>query len=552
MNPKPLPAAPPTGNMRFYNNKIPALEDGRYKISVQQELAFTSGDPTTPRFAHEQQFLVHGTRFALDATALHAVYPPGGSLGDYENKLAHIVLTKPALPWERELHLSGDRKIRAAGPRSSEDRRRQAPWMALLLFEEDELLVDEDNPSPTRSTVRPIAAILAPEEDNVFRPPLALDPIEKSDADLKAITIDIKSETFSKLVPGYEELPYLAHVRQVNPEDKEFGTQTGDGWFAVLIGNRLIKADREKGTPQIAHLVSLEGFRPYLPQADGRQSKNFDNREIVRLVSLAGWRFTANPGRGDFGALMENMNCDLLRFPSAEEPCRAPHPQAAATDASAGNSVPKSSEPLDAGQLVTEAIQQGYVALNYGPTRLGEHTVAWYRGPFAPIMMKRANLPAFLNAESAMIYDERTGLFDLSYAVAWQIGRLLALSDRQFGVDLLQWQRQHHRLLDNLQSRQNLYRRYQDILNFPQNMDQMLADSLMRPLFFNFFIDRFSARVVPRRRTAPLFTSGDPSGLLQSLSKLPGVLSPAKIETILESPQDPHRRLFQTIFSGMK
>ena len=136
--------------------------------------------------------------------------------------------------------------------------------------------------------------------------------------------------------------------------------------------------------------------------------------------------------------------------------------------------------------------------------------------------------------------------------MAWQIGRLLALSDRQFGVDLLQWQRQHHRRLDNLQSRQNLYRRYRDLLNFPQNMDQMLADSLMQPLFFNFFTDRFSARVVAQRRTAPLFTAGDPSGLMHALAKLPGVLSPAKIEAILESPQDPHRRLFQTIFSGMK
>ncbi|MEJ2167622.1 MAG: hypothetical protein P8X90_19010, partial [Desulfobacterales bacterium] len=350
-------APPPIGKLRFYDNRIPVLEDGRYDIVVQQQLEFTQGDDHRPEFSRHQQFLVHGARFALDATALHAVYPPGGSLGDYQNKLAHIVLTRPALPWERSLDES------SASPEG-------IPWMALLLFEEAELLAAADNPSPTRSAVYPIQEILRPSDTTVFRPKLTLDPIEQAQADpgaktenpLNARAIDIKTETFKKLVPALKELPYLAHVRQVNPRDKEYRAETADGWFAVLIGNRLIPADPQKETVQIAHLVSLEGFREYLPQADGSESKPFDGCDTVRLVSLAGWRFTVKPGRGDFGALMENMNCDLMRFPTSERPCPPPHQDEKQADPASAEDLQDPGAPFDAGQLVRTALTQGYVA----------------------------------------------------------------------------------------------------------------------------------------------------------------------------------------------
>jgi len=522
--------------MRLYNNSLPALQANRYAIEVRQEVEFTDGNPTKPEFAHCQQFLVQGARFSLDATALHSVYPPGGSLGEYKDALPNIVLTKPALPWERSL--------------DEHDPARDVPWMALLLFDPEELIVAADNASPTRSAVYPIQEILNPSDQAVFRPKLALNPIEQAQTDLKAMAIDISTETFKKIVPAYEELPYLAHVRQVNPEDKEFRAATLDGWFAVVVGNRLIRAG-EAQTPQIAHLVSLEGFREYLPKVDGSQAKNFDGYHRVRLVSLAGWVFTSEPQRGDFGVLMKNLSCDRLRFPTGEKPCEAASQSQAPVDAASDQTppAPADSTPFSPQQLVRDALSQGYVALNYGPTRLGEATVAWYRGPFVPMILARANLPAFLNAESAMIYDDRTGLFDLSYAVAWQIGRLLALSDRQFGVNLLQWRRLHHRTLDRLQSRINLYKRYRQILNFPKNVDQLLEGNIARALFFNFLQHDLSPRIVPRKRgVGALFTSSDPTGMLKALPGLPGVLSPGEVEAILRGQEDPHRQLRDKVF----
>ena len=71
--------------------------------------------------------------------------------------------------------------------------------------------------------------------------------------------------------------------------------------------------------------------------------------------------------------------------------------------------------------------------------------MAWYRGPLSPYQIT-GDFPLssadpdsiYLNAQAAMIYDETTGLFDLTYAVAWQLGRLLALNDRHFAQELLQ------------------------------------------------------------------------------------------------------------------
>jgi len=81
---------------------------------------------------------------------------------------------------------------------------------------------------------------------------------------------------------------------------------------------------------------------------------------------------------------------------------------------------------------VATALRLGYVPLGH-ELRHGDRTVSWYRGPVVP-----ATTPArirnfiFANADAALHFDEQTGLFDVSYAAAWQLGRLLALQSPEF------------------------------------------------------------------------------------------------------------------------
>ena len=59
------------------------------------------------------------------------MFPPPGSLGEHSNVLPHIILKRSTLPWERQAD-PGDKNV---------------PWLALLLFEEEEI---QDPPKRVR------------------------------------------------------------------------------------------------------------------------------------------------------------------------------------------------------------------------------------------------------------------------------------------------------------------------------------------------------------------------------------------------------------------
>ena len=72
-------------------------------------------------------------------------------------------------------------------------------------------------------------------------------------------------------------------------------------------------------------------------------------------------------------------------------------------------------------------------------------TVSWYRGPLTPYPVPFTVLPGPLlpagSADALTRYDSDTGMFDVSLAAAWQIGRLMALADRQFATELYAFKR---------------------------------------------------------------------------------------------------------------
>lgn len=322
---------------------------------------------------------------------------------------------------------------------------------------------------------------------------------------LLCTAIDVSTDVFTRVTPRFssgsnpvDELKYLAHCRQVNTADKEVQTTKDAGWFSVVIGNRfpspgpgpvvgltLIEtgtkyssapavalsggggtgaagvatidndgsiasltltsggsgytappvvsftggggvdatAETQISAPWIAHLVTLEGFEDYLTDAPNWPAGI--NR--VRLVSLYSWHFTCLSETGDFRDLALNLIKGqaaggeglLLRLP-----------------VSPLQQIPGSPEAL-----VQQTLNEGYSALAYD-TAIGDHTFAWYRGPLSPLPRPLfSGINGYDSAAAATIYDQTNGLFDQSYAAAWQMGRLLALADAAFGSKLLQWRR---------------------------------------------------------------------------------------------------------------
>ncbi|MBT2481054.1 hypothetical protein [Streptomyces sp. ISL-94] len=82
-----------------------------------------------------------------------------------------------------------------------------------------------------------------------------------------------------------------------------------------------------------------------------------------------------------------------------------------------------------------ERLRLGHVAV---PHRLlsGELTYAWYRGPGTPVTAPalpdgRPDGP-HTTADHALVYDPEHGLFDVSYAAAWTLGRTIGLADPDY------------------------------------------------------------------------------------------------------------------------
>lgn len=309
------------------------------------------------------------------------------------------------------------------------------PWLAVLLFTPDEIALPDGAATstitnPTLTLPYAVADVIG-RHGTVQGPNVTLDNFDEA----SCTAFDISTATFEKVVPRLDELRWLAHARQVNVTDKETSAALQDGWFSVVVGNRFPAVASGKGQVNVAHLVSLEGFAQYLDSPD------WGGAQTVRLVSLAAWSFTSQPAPANFHDLMEHLVAgaakggDALRLRLDPPPLEPPPATGSAAD--------------DA----QKALAQGYVALGYD-TRAGAHTYGWYHGPLVPHPLAAfSGLDPFTSSAAATIYDEGSGTFDLSYATAWEAGRLLALSDRAYTLSQARAQRAARQLLHQLRDR---------------------------------------------------------------------------------------------------
>jgi hypothetical protein len=383
----------------FYDSVTPALGPGDYQVIVQDTVTVAGESGTPASYASVQRFRVAGSRTGLGPGDVVAMSPPSGGSGSYGLWLPHVVLAQRTLPWQ----------VPIAGPSSSQSGPAQ-PWLALLLLTREEIDVAGSPPAAgtTGTQSVPLAACLAPPSGTLG--PVATtgqSTLLQEQPSLTCSVVDVTAAAFSAVVPEAAELAFLAHARQVSTAGQEDLGVPAPGWYSVVAGNRLPTGASDN--VYIAHLVSLEGFASYLP---GNTLPAGDT--LVRLISLASWTFTSTTGTGDFGYLMGQLDIAPLTVPVT----------VTGTDT--------------ASQLVAGAVADGYTLLGY-TTRLGEQTAAWYRGPLLPSPVTANPQPAYPAAAAALIYDAATGMFNTSYAAAWEIGRLLTLANGPVASSLAGW-----------------------------------------------------------------------------------------------------------------
>lgn len=365
-------------------------------------------DASVPLPEVSQSYEIQAVQFVLDPAFVHSCYPAPGAVGRFTHVLPHVTLNRDVLPWERELKEIETRRVQL-----------RAPWLAILVFAAEEL--PDDPAGAGLTTERSVRELLTPTR-GVQIPAIDSGQLTDEVLDSACQTLDVPGALFGHLVPRETELHYLAHVREVaepRTRSRSGGEVLAEGEFAVVYANRL---PRREGSYAV-HLVSLEGFQKRLDPG------TVPDDDVVRLCALHSWSFTYDQkGTLDVEGLLRNLVAPSLDDPENLALRLGPATTTAAIPASA-----------------TERLNLGYVPVSHRlPT--GHLTFAWYRGPGIPLTAQAlpADLPPgpHTTADHRLIYDEAQGIFDVSYAAAWALGRTIGLANPDYTAQLTRVRRE--------------------------------------------------------------------------------------------------------------
>jgi hypothetical protein len=315
------------------------------------------------------------------------------------------------------------------------------PWLALLLFQESE------KPEPQTIKLKE----LKPTSGNTKFPKFEYEP-GQNDEDVLTV-IDVPKNILDKILPPEKDIALLASVNQITNEKNESLSEP----LATILGNRLPK----KGEVSTVHLVALE-------ERYDKDSGEFDYQgagpnDFIRLVSLASWSFTCVNSKHNFDALLKEIDRepDTLRLPSF------------------GNDAAK------------KYIDLGYVPLHHA-LRQGDKTISWYHSPLSTGQSSDNLTAPVAIADQLMRYDPNTGMFDVSYAMAWQLGRMLTLQNQPLAVEIFNWKRSKAQDLHQIQQ-QVLHLPFQSTTEINQDLPTAIASwfqdlELLKNVPFNYLV----------------------------------------------------------------
>ena len=163
----------------------------------------------------------------------------------------------------------------------------------------------------------------------------------------------------------------------------------------------------------------------------------FIAEKTFRFPVLAHWSFTCN-GAGSLDTIMQDLDVGLLgTLPGPD----ATPPRPECLPPVAGEGPPPAEKP----RVAPEVAETGHVGLAH-KTRDGEDRRAGFRGPFTPFATKRRvtdeSAPVLAHVSDQLRLTIPDGREDLSLAVAFEIGRLLALSQPSLVAALMRWRRE--------------------------------------------------------------------------------------------------------------
>jgi len=139
-----------------------------------------------------------------------------------------------------------------------------------------------------------------------------------------------------------------------------------------------------------------------------------------------------------------------------------------------------------------------------------------------------------------MIYDPDTGIFDQSYAMAWQTGRMITLANNEASQAIFKWKQRGIALLNLLEM---ILDKHSDDL--PISADQLKSEIAKTGVnnFIQYLSGNFGKLITGNENMEKLIPVEDPSGMKQHLGKIPGLVEPAALDNAISTGEDPNSSL---------
>lgn len=438
------------------------------------------GDPVL------QGFNVVAPQFSLDPGLINSFYPPAGHQ-DEGRVLPHVVFNDPHVPWLRDAGTSSWATSPIAGAPvggPSWAGRSRVPWMALLVFRPEDLQLDA-----TAATALGLASMDAwitgaangekPPAEGAYKikvsefmglPSRIKTETGMTDVDIAALnastdetSIIFPRKTFVmgafsngnntgsnninvNLAP-LNALQLLAHVRHVNTRGMPDADPTAkpESYYSVVVSSMTGDVVESQLATHIVHLVSIENV-----DATIQAGLNGPSNRIA-MISLFSWTYACIPESADFATTMESLA-------TAAQPLRAPD-QALSTLSGQISLEPDPAKKAGMTELY-HRLKHGYTLSRWRDS-VGEESMAFMRGPLVPkhfsgqvdgprdtvgTSTRAKPLPHLpggnywpvtsMTGKNYMIFDKSVGVFDATYAAAWSVGKLMAISDGTFTAAL--------------------------------------------------------------------------------------------------------------------
>ncbi|OIW33119.1 hypothetical protein CONLIGDRAFT_163122 [Coniochaeta ligniaria NRRL 30616] len=421
----PEPSDLPTGFELLHSFYAPSLTASSSAptntITITQTVE-SSGQTLT--LSSNQDFTVVAPQFSLPDGDVHSTYPSQGSTAAAAI-LPHVVFSDPHLPWEREV---------VALAKEKEPGRNKTPWLALMAFTADEILLPPDElagskrifaadtwQSSTLSITQKISDLRTILPENA-RNCVPADADGTTVADFLFMTPQIFNSYFAldptkdgqpaQTSPDLSAYRFLAHSRAINTAGMANAGIQDDGLYSVIVSRRCGLWTNTTPVPIYVHLVSLD-------QADTLGPWPMSGTKHVALCSLYSWTYRCLPP--------ESVDiADGLRDLALTKDVLGPTSDIYSSWIEDKDQVK---------QLLGGRLKDGFSLSRY-LVQTGEETAAFYRGPCTPTTVKSPLTEKFTMqstySSDLQILDHTLGIMDITYSTAWQLGRSLGLADQAF------------------------------------------------------------------------------------------------------------------------